>query len=336
MEYSREEQIENVFVKRPHVVILGAGASMAAVPQDRNGKALPDMRQLALLDPVRRLLLEARFEQPDAGFEAAYSALRASGEQDQLADAIDDAVRDYFADVEIPDEATIYDHLLMGLRPKDLIATFNWDPLIVQAEMRLRLAGLRQLPQMVFLHGNVAIAVCLEHKKAGLRGDACPVCHGGMEPVPLLYPVTEKNYEANGFIAHAWDRLAWGLRNAVMVTIFGYSAPVSDRAAIERFQTAWGTADEREFEQFELIGRPGTEPDQLRARWDGFIHTHHYDAFDDYFKSSLAMCPRRTGEVYFKQYIEANFVDVNPVPQQPELEATISFYRQLIAHEPSA
>jgi hypothetical protein len=127
--------------------------------------------------------------------------------------------------------------------------------------------------------------------------------------------------------------LAWCLRNAVMVTIFGYSAPISDRAAIERFQAAWGTADEREFEQFELIGRPGTDPDQLRARWDGFIHTHHYDAFDDYFKCSLALCPRRTGEVYVKQYIEAKFVDTNPVPRQPDLEATIDFYRQLIQHE---
>src|SRR5947209_7623314 len=107
------------------------------------------MRQLASVQTVRPLLLEAGIEQPETSFEAAYSALRSTGEHDQLADAIDAAVREYFADVEIPDETTIDDHLLMALRPKDLIATFNWDPLIVQAEMRLRHHDVNELPQVV-------------------------------------------------------------------------------------------------------------------------------------------------------------------------------------------
>jgi hypothetical protein len=88
----------------------------------------------------------------------------------------------------------------------------------------------------------------LEHETAGLAGSKCHVCGKPLDPAPLLYPVTEKNYEANGFIQYAWEGLRWGLRNAVLVTVFGYRAPESDVAAIAEFQEAWGTAEERQFE----------------------------------------------------------------------------------------
>lgn len=39
-------------------------------------------------------------------------------------------------EIQIPERPTIYDQLLLNLRPKDLIATFNWDPLISQAYKR--------------------------------------------------------------------------------------------------------------------------------------------------------------------------------------------------------
>ncbi len=119
-------------------------------------------------------------------------------------------VREFFAAVQIVEEPTIYDHLLLSLRPKDVVATFNWDPLIVQAELRLRQAGVHQLPQVVFLHGNVAIGVCLEHSEAGMVGGRCFTCREPLEPSPLLYPVTEKDYESNAFIAHRLARPALG------------------------------------------------------------------------------------------------------------------------------
>ncbi|MHA1748548.1 MAG: hypothetical protein ACTSXN_02865 [Promethearchaeota archaeon] len=33
---------------------------------------------------------------------------------------------------------TIYDYLILSLRKKDVIATFNWDPLLVQAAWKNR------------------------------------------------------------------------------------------------------------------------------------------------------------------------------------------------------
>jgi len=43
-DFSRAEEIAQVKVQRPHVVILGAGASLASLPNgDKNGKSLPLM-----------------------------------------------------------------------------------------------------------------------------------------------------------------------------------------------------------------------------------------------------------------------------------------------------
>ena len=332
-EITRQQEIEDAFFDRPHVVVLGAGASIAAVPQDRNGRPLPDMRGLAALPEISDLFESVGIADAGADFEAAYARLRSTNANAGVGDRIDQIVRDYFAAVEIGDDPTVYDHLLLGLRSKDVIATFNWDPLIVQAEARLRLAGVMNLPQVVFLHGNVAITACMDDRKAGLAGQSCPSCGRKMDPVPLMYPVTEKNYEANSFISHAWGSLRWGLEHGRIVTIFGYRAPVSDVAAIAEFKRAWGTPDERQFEQFEFIVRPESDHDETRERWDDFVHTHHYDVWDDFFESWIALHPRRTGEVYFRQFIEANFVDTNPVPRGLDLESTIDWYRELMKHE---
>jgi hypothetical protein len=334
MEWSRRDEIEDPFYGRPHVVILGAGASIACQPQgDRHGRALPDMFGLAALPVIRELLDEAGIVDVNIGFEAAYSQIRATASLEEVADRIDTAVREYFREVEISDEPTIYDHLLLGLRGKDMVATFNWDPLIVQSEMRLRLAGVDDLPTVVFLHGNVAIGVCLDHAVAGLLPGVCHECRAPLEPAPLLYPVTDKNYEDNEFIKYAWDGLRWGLKNAVVVTIFGYRAPESDRAAIREFKRAYGTAEQRQFEQYELIGRPGCDLDALRQRWDAFVHTHHYNAIDDFYDSWIAQHPRRSAEAWYKQYIEANFIDDNPIPRTLDLEETIKWFAELISYE---
>ncbi|MGI8727489.1 MAG: hypothetical protein ACR2K6_07400 [Solirubrobacterales bacterium] len=159
-----------------------AGASIAAVPEDRNGRKLPDMRGLASIDEIQELFAKTDVQDAQADFEAAYASLRAGGRFDEVAERIDHEVRKYFAAVQIGDEPTIYDHLLLGLRPKDLVATFNWDPLI-EAEMRLRRAGISQLPQVVVLHGNVAISACVAHQTAGLTDGRCSACGEPLEPV---------------------------------------------------------------------------------------------------------------------------------------------------------
>jgi hypothetical protein len=333
LEVSREEEIRNATYTRPHVFILGAGASIAASPTDRNGKALPDMPSLAKLPAIAKLLNSAGFPDPGKDFESVYAEIRGDARQAALADAIDEEVRAYFNDVEIPDEPTIYDYLVLSLREKDLVATFNWDPLLLQAYVRVGQLGAARLPHLAFLHGNVAVGACRQDKVLSHAGGICSRCGQPYENVPLLYPVSEKNYEADEIIAAEWSKLRWGLKNASLVTIFGYSAPVSDVTAIAEFKNAWGTWEDRQFEQFEIIGRPGADPDRKRRTWDDFIHTHHYDVWGDFFDSWVAHHPRRSGEAYWSQYIEARFIEDNPVPRGLNLQETVAWYRDLMGYE---
>ncbi|MCD6358990.1 MAG: hypothetical protein J7L90_03460 [Dehalococcoidia bacterium] len=47
LEMSLDELINDTSMRRPHVVILGAGASLAACQNgDKNGSKLPEMRNL--------------------------------------------------------------------------------------------------------------------------------------------------------------------------------------------------------------------------------------------------------------------------------------------------
>src|ERR1700722_15150472 len=74
---------------------------------------------------------------------------------------IEDIIENYFAFMQLPEEATIYDYLILSLREKDIIATFNWDPFLAQAFARnMEVIGFRNMPKIVFLHGNVAMGVC--------------------------------------------------------------------------------------------------------------------------------------------------------------------------------
>ena len=80
-----------------------------------------------LVDTVglRPLLAKAGVSADADNFEAVYSDLATSGEHDEVIAEIESTVRHYFEQILIPDTITAYDYLLLSLRPKDLIATFN-------------------------------------------------------------------------------------------------------------------------------------------------------------------------------------------------------------------
>ena len=71
----------------------------------------------------------------------------------------------------------------------------------------------------------------------------------------------------------------------------------------------------------------------MRATWDAFIHTHHYSVGFDFFESWIAKHPRRSTEAWFKQFLEANFIDTNPAPRDMDLESTVDWYRDLMRYE---
>lgn len=65
--------------------------------------------------------------------EDIYSELYERTDCQVVRELLDNKIREYFSCLEIPDELNIYDLILLSLRKKDLVATFNWDPLLLQA-----------------------------------------------------------------------------------------------------------------------------------------------------------------------------------------------------------
>ncbi|MGI8656076.1 MAG: hypothetical protein ACR2LC_12760 [Pyrinomonadaceae bacterium] len=322
MLFSAEDEIAQVKMQRPHVVVLGAGASIQAFPNgDKNGKKLPSMLNFVDVLDLSSMLDNAGVPHKGRNFEDIYDQIHNNAKLVNLKQKLEDAVYDYFSSLEIKDEPTIYDHLVLSLRSKGVIATFNWDPFLVQALRRNGMNGRGfKLPRLQFLHGNVMIGFCHRDKVTGVLGAACSHCGQRFIPSKLLYPIGKKNYHLDNFISEQWSDLHNQMQNAFMITVFGYGAPKSDISAIDLMKTAWGDVNSRYMEQTEIIDI--REEDDLRETWKPFIHTHHYEVHDNFYDSWIANHPRRTGEAYINQYVDAMFIDNNPVPKDldfPEL-----------------
>lgn len=319
MEVSAEDEVNQISVGRPHVVLLGAGASFAALPDgDKNGRVLPLMNNLIETLGLEDVIDRANVDRTSGNFEDIYAAIHKRPDLNDLRAEIESAVTSYFTSLRLPDEPTIYDHLVLSLRNKDFIATFNWDPLLVQALAR---NGHRfKLPRLLFLHGNVAVAYCPNGHIMGNIGGICSQCGASLIPTKLLYPVSQKNYEDDEFISRQWITVADVFKRACMVTIFGYGAPTSDASAIKLLKRAWGDVNERALEEVEIIDI--RSEDDLCNAWSPFIHTHHYGVEKSFYDSWIANHPRRTGEAYCNQFLAAQFIENNPLPAKanwPEL-----------------
>ena len=200
----------------PHVVLLGAGASRAAFPHgDAAGRKVPLMCDLLDCLELRPFLNTAGIATNNAGFEALYDGLASSGKHHELVREIENRVENYFSQLRMPETATIYDYLVLSLRKKDIIASFNWDPFLALAWQRNW--GVVELPRIVFLHGNVEMGVCPTHqaKGGGFRNQRCNECNQALAPTQLLFPVRHKDY-SDAFIRSQWTELTQYLNYAYL------------------------------------------------------------------------------------------------------------------------
>jgi len=329
MEVSIAQEINQIQMGKPHVVILGAGASCAAFPDgDRNGVRLPLMDNFVEVLGLNDLLSQSGIDFETVNFEKIYNKLHQNGTHREIREKLEKVIYDYFSCLAIIDKPTSYDHLLLSLREKDVVATFNWDPFLLQAFRR----NVRKfkLPRLLFLHGNVGIGYCENDNVMGANGNRCGQCCLPLEPTKLLYPVAEKNYHLDGFISSQWQELNLHLQSAFMISIFGYGAPQSDVSAIDLMKSAWGDVNQRSMEQTEIIDI--RSEDDLCNTWEPFIHTHHYETHSSFYDSWIANHPRRTGEAYINQYVNAQFINNNPVPKElafPELWAWFDRLQQV-------
>lgn len=307
-------QIQALSMNRPHVVVLGAGASCAAFPDgDKNGRKLPLMWNIVDEVGLGPLLDSAGIKEHREDFEKLFSTLATSGHHDQLLAIIEERVFEYFASMELPDEPTLYDHLVLSLREKDVIATFNWDPFLWQALNRN--AHKCAMPRTLFLHGNTAIGYAKHGDQVlfGSVGRVSRTCGEVFRPGPLLFPVAEKNYEQDERIRRAWNDLKTELRAAFVVTVFGYSAPATDVEAVALLKEGWGHNYERDLEEIEIID---IKPDEeLHDTWAPFIHSHHYRTTNSFYESIIGHSPRRSCDAIWESLMEHVYITKNPIPQ---------------------
>jgi hypothetical protein len=328
-EVTVDQEVSQVRMERPHVVILGAGASRAAcMGGDKNGKRLPLMNDFVQIVELKKLLSSWELGS-NINFEELYSDLSARGDSERTK-AIESIIEKYFNALELPDNPTIYDHLVLSLRETDLIATFNWDPFLIQAYRRNLNAGLK-LPRIAFLHGNVAVGYCETDKTCGYVWNCCSKCGKHLTPSKLLYPIKNKDYASNLFIADEWKTLKHYIKNAFMITIFGYGGPKTDQEAREAMKGAWGNTADRSMEQTAFI-TPQSE-DEICENWEPFIHTHHYEISTNFYDSWIANHPRRTGEAHLSQYWDAKFIDLNPIPKEVDFNDLWKWFEKFKAPE---
>lgn len=86
-------------------------------------------------------------------------------------------------------------------------------------------------------------------------------------------------------------------RETFTVTVFGYSAPVSDKAAVNLIHEAYLGLSSRELEHFEVIDIQ--DADVLWKTWAPFVPTYHLHIRQTLSDSWMGRYPRRTCEGIF-------------------------------------
>jgi hypothetical protein len=327
---SKSRLINEPLRLRPHVVILGAGASVAAFPEgDTNGKGLPTMENLVDVVGLQQILDDFGIDYQDKNFEALYSEIHKTNPQSTILSHIEEAVHNYFAGLQLPGKPTLYDHLLFSLRPKDIVATFNWDPFLYDAWERNRYRV--PLPDIAHLHGNVRIGYCTEHQIQGKNDMYCPECRKKFTPSRLLYPVATKNYSDDSFISGEWKLIEHGLREAFAITVFGYGAPRTDKDAVKLMEKAWKEKSNRQIETSEFIDIK--ESAVIREQWKAFIYSHHYLHFKNFYESWIPNHSRRSCEALYVPTILGRFVEGYPLPRELGFDDLLSWLEPLIKAE---
>jgi len=298
----------HIFPGSPHVVILGAGASKAAfLNGDAEGRKIPLMNELVDCLELSSIFKEHNIECNNHNFEDVYSDLVTSNKKPALVQYLNQIIYDYFSEMKMPDTPTLYDYLLLSLREKDIIATFNWDPFLALAYQRNTI--IKRLPQIVFLHGNVFVGICEKHKKKGFINCKCSVCGNCFSPVDILYPIKEKNYFKNPFIKEQWDIISNYLNNAYLFTVFGYSAPNTDVAAVNLLKSAWKS--NRLIEQYEIEIVDIASKTILKQKWTPFVFEHHCSYTKSIENSELWLYPRRSCEAFAASHLMCNPWQIN-------------------------
>lgn len=307
MKQHEDYDMAEIMRSRPHLFILGAGATKATIPNgDKYSRQSPVMENFMQEIGINGLLSGVKLKTKSNNIETIYSELASKPEYANVVKQIEDGIVDHYRQMRIPDTPTLYDYLILSLRGKDCIATFNWDPLLIQAYNRVNKIT-KDLPQMLFLHSCVEVGVCEECKHFEPYSNTyCSECGKSLISPRLLYPVKNKDYSQNIYIQDAWNMLQYYLEYACIVTIWGYSAPISDKEAKQMMLKAF-SSDYRPLDQIEVIDIAAE--DVLYKTWQPFAKNtnYHLNIHRSLMDSLIGEFPRRSIEGYVKRYIDGSW-----------------------------
>lgn len=286
----------------PHVVILGAGASIAACPIDKNGKKVPLLSNIHRILGLTDELKKYNFSDKEMdNFELMFSKIFDKVEYDDLKHYLEIKVSEYFQSLKIPDNVTVYDYLILSLTEKDAIITFNWDPFLIQAYRRNLDVG--NLPQLIFPHGNVGVGLCDNCKNKGYTNCLCPDCLKPLEDMPLLYPVHKKNYYDNGIIQNEWQVAQTYLSRAAGITVFGYGAPETDIEAFNLLRDSYKKSNIDTIAPFTIINLAKEEVEQ-KKKWSAIYDERMFLYATEFSDSLLWTAPRVSLEYMFDAILQ--------------------------------
>ncbi len=157
---------------------------------------------------------------------------------------------------------------------------------------------------MLFLHSSVAVGICEDCRHyEPYRNKYCSLCGEPLISPRLLYPVENKDYSQNIYIQDAWNTLQNYLETACIVTIWGYSAPKSDKEAKKIMLKAF-SSDYRPLDQIEVIDI--ADEDKLYETWQPFAKdtNYHLNIHKSLMDTYIGEFPRRSVEGYVKRNIE--------------------------------
>ncbi len=149
--------------------------------------------------------------------------------------------------------------------------------------------------------------------------------------MPLLYPVTAKNYNDGGFIASQWDYLRRAMKRNALFTVFGFSAPATDVEAVALIHEMVVASDLKKINEFEIIDI--RDPAELREKWKPFFVNHHYSVYSRFGDTLIAKYPRRTPEWLWMTQMLLTPFSSNRLPEGNDLEELHRAAAALIAHE---
>lgn len=272
-----------------HLVILGAGSTIATIPNgDKNGEFSYTLANLlndrCFISFVKKAQVKG-FQTSDV--EDLCNQLYK--ENKPFYDEFESLVRTKYASLELPEEFTILDRLVLSLTSNDAIVSFNWDDLVIQAYQRMsRYVPEEMLPILAFPHGN-AQAVYNNKHYTSKRIVTNPIWFDS----PLNMPVNEIDYKSDIFIGSQWKILDFYIRNAQMITFFGYRGPDSDEQDLKHLEELF--AKNKICDKIEIIDKDLESSIQVAKGLKRFkMQPNWLFPCADFWHSSIAKHPRRT------------------------------------------